>query len=268
MIIETIKSKNRVRLALVQSQYDPLDSQNIQKYITWAENADIICFPEAFSAGRSIEQTSSYIKKLIDEKENILRDIGRLTNTCVILPLVERADDGKLFNTSFVINNSEVVGAYRKIHVFPWGEFFFDCGDDHFVFEHEKCKVGLMICYDAAFPETSRILALRGAELIVVSASWPEKAAYLWDKRLIARALDNQVFVAGVNRCGYVEEEYFMGQSLVVDPRGEILGRCGNAEQILVVDIDLDQIKKEREREPVWYTFDKTLYQGNGDDKE
>ncbi|MDY6861989.1 MAG: carbon-nitrogen hydrolase family protein [Thermodesulfobacteriota bacterium] len=265
------EKKENLRIALVQSEYDPLDIKSLLKYMAWAESSDIICFPEAFAAGRTIEKTAQYLKIINEEKDNILNNLTKVreaSNSCIILPLVEKTENGKLYNTSFVLYKGKLLGKYYKIHVFPWGEFFFDCGEDQKVFELDKCSVGVMICYDAAFPETARILALKGADIIFISASWPQEAAYLWKSRLIARALDNQVFLAGVNRCGSVGSEIFMGGSLVVDPRGDVLAQCGNAEQILILDIDLNIIEKEREQEPVWQTFDRSIYQKVLEDKE
>lgn len=255
------KTANNLQIALIQSEYDPLDIDRLLKYISWAENSDIICFPEAFAAGRTIEKTSQYLKSILGKKNEILKEICAATDSCVVLPLVDKEKKGKLYNTSFVLNKRKIIGKYHKIHVFPWGEFFFNCGEDHQVFSLEKCDMGVMICYDSAFPETSRVLALKGASIIVISASWPEEAEYLWKSRLIARAMDNQIFIAGVNRCGSIGNENFMGGSLVVNPRGDIVAQCGNAEQILVVNIDLNLIDVERDQEPVWQSFDRTLYE-------
>jgi predicted amidohydrolase len=83
-------------------------------------------------AGETIGKTSRYIKLVLEQKEDILKTVSRATGSCVVLPLVESSETGSLFNTSFIINDGTILGGYREIHVFPWGEFFFDCGENYY----------------------------------------------------------------------------------------------------------------------------------------
>ena len=83
---------------------------------------------------------------------------------------------------------------------------------------------------------------------------------YLWEARLKARAIDDQLFVVGVNRCGKIGNEQYLGRSMVVSPRGEVIYACKNEEEIASVELDLDEIIKERGSEPTFSEFEIVVY--------
>ena len=110
--------------------------------------------------------------------------------------------------------------------------------------------MGLMICYDLRFPELCRSLVLKGAQMVAVVAQWPAVRIAHWDILLKARAIENQVFVFGVNRCGRDEDLVYGGRSRIVSPRGEDLARTGKREASLTAAVDLGYVEKVREQIP------------------
>ena len=84
-----------------------------------------------------------------------------------------------------------------------------------------------MICYDLRFPELSRRLALEGADVIVVSAQWPRPRQDHWRTLLLARAIENQLFVVAANCCGLIGKLDYFGMSMIIDPKGEVLAEGG-----------------------------------------
>jgi len=98
--------------------------------------------------------------------------------------------------------------------------------------------VGLAVCYDLRFPELFRALAFRGATLLVVPANWPVERVGVWRHLLVARAIENQCFVIGVNRVGQGGDLSYNGYSAIVDPLGAVLGTARDNEAVLCVDID------------------------------
>jgi predicted amidohydrolase len=118
----------------------------------------------------------------------------------------------------------------------------------------------VLVCFEIAFPELTRIIALKGASVIFVSASNPAEADYLWKARLHARAIDNQLFVVGVNRYGEIGNEKYLGRSVVLSPSGKIIYECENKEEIVPVEIDLDEIIAERGKEPTFSEFEIEVY--------
>lgn len=248
-----------MNINIVQTNYEPTDVEKIEQSIVNLEG--IICFPECFALGRSGAETLKYLNKVSDESANILEKIKK-TGKTVILPLIEKhnAMRNRFYNTTYLIHDGSVIGKYRRIVIHPMERPFIQSGKEFPVFEIDEVIFGLLICFEIAFPELTRITALKGASIIFVPASTPEEADYLWEKRLVARAIDNQLFIVGVNRCGKIGNEKYIGKSMVVSPHGEILHKCANSEEIATVEIDLDNIANERGREPTFSEFEINIY--------
>ncbi len=109
---------------------------------------------------------------------------------------------------------------------------------------------GLAVCYDLRFPELFRVYAAAGAPLMLLVAEWPRRRIEHWRALLRARAIENQCFVAAVNRTGESRGEAFGGHSLALDPWGETLVEGGGAPALLTVDIPLEKAAAARERLP------------------
>jgi N-carbamoylputrescine amidase len=109
----------------------------------------------------------------------------------------------------------------------------------------------LIICYDRNLPEPARCAALNGAELLFVPVTTTERAHSRWELLLRAREVENVMFVAAANRVGKdkggAPEAFYFGESLIVDPRGEIIGHgSASQEDLVVADLDLDLLKSQR----------------------
>ncbi|MEA2076243.1 MAG: carbon-nitrogen hydrolase family protein [Euryarchaeota archaeon] len=157
-----------------------------------------------------------------------------------------------------MIHSGDVIGTYRRVVIHPMGKPFIQSGNEFPVFEFDDTTFGVLVCFEIAFPELTRIIALKGASIIFVPASVPEESDYLWDARLKARAIDDQLFVVGVNRCGEIGNEQYLGRSMVVSPQGEIVYECKNGEE--PVELDLEEIVKERGSEPTFSEFEIVVY--------
>ena len=110
-----------------------------------------------------------------------------------------------------------------------------------------------MICYDIAHPETSRILALKDAQLIVVPAAWRDLPGMRlgFNTNLVCRAIDNILFVAGVNRVGRIDDVDFCGDSQIVDPLGSVLAKGKSGEDVVIAEIDFNRVLEERYINPI-----------------
>jgi predicted amidohydrolase len=117
---------------------------------------------------------------------------------------------------------------------------FVDPGDRPFaVHEVEGMRVGIHICYDGSFPETARILALLGADLVVLPTNWPTHSECAAEHMIPTRAMENTVYVMAVNRVGEESGFRFIGASSIADPSGNVLARAGaQAEETLLAEID------------------------------
>lgn len=135
----------------------------------------------------------------------------------------EAASEGKVYNTSYILNRQGLeIGRFRKVHL-PFGELFagITSGQDFPVFELDFAKVGIMICFDNYYPESAEILALNGAEVILYPLygdTLPEQ----WEIRVKARAIDNTIYIAPchIHSAHELEEASYTG---LVDPEGKVV---------------------------------------------
>ncbi|MGH7556894.1 MAG: carbon-nitrogen hydrolase family protein, partial [Gemmatimonadota bacterium] len=138
------------------------------------------------------------------------------------------------------------VARYRKSHLYPPERSHFAEGDELVVVPSAAGRIGMMICFEHAFPEIATTLALQGAEILAIPSAVPYGYEHLLDLRTRARAQDNQIFAVAANLAG----EAFCGRSLIVDPRGEILAQADSSQTALRATLDLSAIERERKREP------------------
>ncbi|MEV2245300.1 carbon-nitrogen family hydrolase [Streptomyces sp. NPDC049970] len=168
--------------------------------------------------------------------------------------IVERAEDGTLYNTSLVFSpEGEWVAAYRKIHRFGFdkGEaVMMGAGEELVTVSLPETTLGLATCYDLRFPEQFRGLVDAGAETLVVAAGWPERRRSHWTLLAQARAVENQAYVLAVGSSGTHAGVEQAGHSIVVDPWGEVLAEAGAAEEVLTVEFDPTRTAATREQFP------------------
>ena len=170
------------------------------------------------------------------------------------------------------------VGTYRKTHIpayFPterlgatgsFEKFYFTPGDALPVFDVAGARIGIQICNDRLYPEPSRVLARRGAEIIFMPICYstygdPDHRISIWEVPLRSRAYENGVWVAAVNRVGTEDPRVHIGRSMLVDPRGGIVREAGMQEpELLVQTIDLDAVTRQRKKFPWWRDSRPDLY--------
>ena len=214
-----------------------------------AVEADFVVLPEMWLTGYAYRRLDELAKRTPESLERV-GALAERNGYFVVGSWAERADDGHLYNTACIVGpDGRVRARYRKVHLFgPMKE------DRHFVrgravavVDLEIGKFGLALCYDLRFPELSRKMALAGAELLLFPSQWPEIRLGHFYTLLAARAIENQVFTAGVNRAGRSSSIQFGGGSTVIGPRGEVLAQLGGEEGYAEVDLDLDQVAAARE---------------------
>ncbi|GAB7386623.1 carbon-nitrogen hydrolase [Bacillaceae bacterium] len=187
------------------------------------------------------------------ETVTIFRRLARERRLVIVVPFVEKEnelkDNGLLYNSAAVINDDgNIAGIYRKSYLWGKEKEIFTAGEKNYpVFSTSVGNIGVLICYDMEFPEPSRQLALSGAELIVVPSVWSRNAERRWDIQLPARALDNTVFVLGVNAAGINT----CGKSKLAAPDGRVLAEAPRDDECLLIhDVDLSQISWTRQYIP------------------
>ncbi|MFD8158060.1 carbon-nitrogen hydrolase family protein [Streptomyces solisilvae] len=178
----------------------------------------------------------------------------------VVAGYCEAGTDGRRYNSAVCVTGGDVLGNHRKVHQ-PLGEdASYASGDRFHAFDTPVGRIGMMICYDKAFPESARALALDGAEIGVCVSAWPgartQAAADLakdrWKRRFDlfdrARALENQIVWLSANQTGTFGSLRFVGSAKVVDPGGEILAGTGVPAGMAVAELDVAQALRTARR--------------------
>lgn len=164
----------------------------------------------------------------------------------------ELGPDGQTrYNAAALLDGTTIYGSYRKVHQ-PLGEgAAYASGASYDVFDTPVGRVGLQICYDKAFPEAARMMAVHGAEIIASLSAWPaartataenlqeDRWTYRFNLCDLARAFDNQVFWIAANQSGTFGTLRYVGNAKVVDPGGNVLAATGLDEGLAIADIDI-----------------------------
>jgi predicted amidohydrolase len=208
-----------------------------------ALGARLAVFPECALSGyafESLDEARPFAESIPGPSTELIAAACREANLWAVVGMLERSDDA-VFNACVLLGPEGLVGNYRKIHLpFLGVDRFTTPGDRPFaVQEIDGLKVGMSICYDGSFSETTRILALLGTDLVVLPTNWPAGSESTVRHLVQSRALENNVYYAAVNRIGTERGTRFIGQSRLVDVNGELLASASADEDtILVAEID------------------------------
>ncbi|MBO8179905.1 MAG: carbon-nitrogen family hydrolase [Archaeoglobus sp.] len=247
-----MSTSNKIRVALAQQRILPDREVNIMKGMSLIKRAlqvkaNIVILPEVFNTGFYKHNYESV--EPLEEELSLLLKISQQKDIMIITGVAEREGDD-LYNSAVIIHRGKIIGKYRKTHLFPLTDEkkHFKVGDKLEVFETPFGKIGLLICYEVRFPELSRKLVKMGAEIIAIPAEFPKERIEHWRVLLQARAIENQVFVAGVN-CVEGDLDYG-GHSMLVDPMGSILIEASEYQEVMMSDIRLSEVYEVREKFP------------------
>jgi len=277
--------KSSVRVAAIQMTCRLGDrAANLAQAETLLEGvagqAEIACLPELFNIGYHLDQLGEKLFSLAEpvpagpqdpagDTVTRLCELAARMDLAIVAGLAECEPSvtGLLYDTVVLINRrGRVCGRYRKSHLYPTEHCFFRPGDTLSVFELDDLRVGVAICFEAAFPPIFSTLALQGAQVIFNPSAVPVGYGYLQDVRTRARAQDNQFFVVAVNHVGVEGDVTYCGQSQMSDPRGEILVVAPEDRPAAVMaEFDLDLIRDQRLQEPILRGFRPELYRFRND---
>jgi len=234
--------------------------QFVREIVLARPDTNLIVFPELITSG--YENTKEEFAKLAEKIDLSSDSINRMSALCVahklniVYGLPEAAPDiSALYYNSMVMlgEDGSILGSYRKVHPFDTEKVWCRPGNEIKAFDTPFGRVGMMICWDAAFPEISRIYALQGAELLIVSTNWENPYSEDWDLLTRARAFDNTLHLISANRIGRDKELSFFGHSNIISPVGKVITSLDEeAEGIIHAKLDLSTTAQLREE---YYTF-------------
>jgi 5-aminopentanamidase len=217
---------------------------------TCAKGAKLTVFPECALSGycfENLDEARPFAQSIPGPATETMRAACAELGCYAIFGLLER-DGEKVFNAAALVGPAGVIGSYRKVHLPYLGiDMFTSYGDRPFaVHSAGELKVGMNICYDAAFPEASRSLALQGADLIALPTNWPPGSECTAASIINARAIENAVYFIAVNRVGTERGFEFIGRSKIADPSGQTMTEArGTGEEILYADIDVAKSRRK-----------------------
>ena len=216
-----------------------------------AEGAQLIVFPECSLTGycfESLQEAIPFAEPIPGPAiTTVVAACSRL-NVHAIFGLLEH-DGTSLYNAAVLAGPNGLAGKYRKIHLPGLGvDKFAQPGNLGFtVCETPSARIGLNICYDGCFPESSRVMALRGADLVVLPTNWPTGAEEFAEYLINARSLENHIFSAAVNRVGEERGFRFIGRSRIVDVTGRTLAQASaDQEEVIYAEIEPARARNKR----------------------
>ena len=246
-------------MKLVLAQFDTIWEDNnankvkVSKFLEEAKSkdADLILFPEMTLTGfsmnvSSIEETKNHAGSTLQW----FQLMGSKYKLYIGFGYVEKpSSNGKAKNNFAIISpQGELLCDYSKIHPFSFGEesHYYEGGNKIFISKINEFLVAPFICYDLRFPEIFQI-ASKQATLITISANWPTARKDHWISLLKARAIENQCYIAGINRTGIGNNIQYFGNSMIIDPFGNIIVQGDECEGLIIEDIDVGEAYRLRE---------------------
>ena len=230
-----------------------------------AGQLDVLVLPETWNTGFFPREG---LEDLCDRDGHRVKErIGTLAKELavnIVAGSVSNVRDGKVYNTAMVFDRQgNCIASYDKTHLFtPMGEDSYYTPGDHLCrFTLDGVSCGLIICYDVRFPELTRTLTVPGLDMLFVVSQWPNDRISHLHALVVARAIENQMFVACCNSCGQANSTQYGGKSLVIDPWGQTLAQAGETQQILCADADMSVLEDIRNSIHVFRDRRPELYQ-------
>jgi omega-amidase len=220
------------------------------------QKSNFLVLPEMFATSFNYKEFYDFSKHSI-EILKYLQQIALKYNLYIIcgsMP-IRSIKDEKFFNRSYVLSNEgAVIGYYDKNHIFFQNneQDYFNEGKSPTTFRTDFTKIGVQICFDIRFPENIRYLTKQGMQILFVVAQFPNPRKDHWISLLKARAIENQIYVVACNRIGKVSDEIsFFGESMIIDPHGDVISSGGTQQGVVSAHIDLDFLEAYRKSFPV-----------------
>lgn len=227
-----------------------------QKINSIQDPTEIVVLPEMFSTGFSM-QPSLFVETMEGETLNWMKKVST-QNKIILTGSIIIEEEGKYYNRLIWMLPNGEYGYYDKRHLFAFGQEdkFYNAGNKRLIAQVKGFKINLQVCYDLRFPVWARQQNKSGGmeyDVLIYIANWPEKRSHAWKTLLCARAIENQCYVVGVNRVGTDGNSiYHSGNSLVIDPLGQVLYHMPDDEDVNTVTISKDYLNEVREKFPFW----------------
>jgi 5-aminopentanamidase len=251
-----------IRIAAVQMDVKLADREgNLARMLAKLESAAgqgaaLVVFPECALPGycfESLEEARPHAESIPGPATKAFASACKKSNVHAVFGMLE-ADGDRLFNACVLVGPDGVVGTYRKVHLpFLGIDRFTTLGDRPFAVHEipvgtQALRVGMNICYDGSFPEAARVMALQGADLILLPTNWPPGSECMAASVVNARAMENHIYYLAVNRVGTERGFRFIGMSKICAPGGHVLAEAAHEDEcLLFAEIDVDKARNKHQ---------------------
>ncbi|WP_394172289.1 carbon-nitrogen hydrolase family protein [Guptibacillus hwajinpoensis] len=223
----------------IEQNLDRIEAM-ITDCVTKNPDTKVITFPELATTGYFL---SNEIKELAQERfgptYQAIHKLAVSNSLSIVYGYVEKDDAGNIYNAiQYVDANGKDTANYRKIHLTPLERDVFTAGSESVTVKTEIGTIGLMICWDLAFPELARSLALDGADVLLVPSAWEEPYDGPFLQFSGARAIDNTVYLVACNHIGHSEDLTFFGKSSIFGPDGQAISTTEKQYDIITAHTD------------------------------
>jgi omega-amidase len=263
-------------ITLVQTQLFWEDkSANLQmlekKIMDIPDKTELIVLPEMFSTGFSMKP-ELLAESMDGESLQWMKKVASARKAIITGSLIIR-DNDHYYNRLIWMQPNGQYGIYDKRHRFAYADEdeHYTAGNKRLLASIKGWKINPLICYDLRFPVWSRQSPNGDApeyDVLIYSANWPEKRIIAWKTLLRARAIENQSYVVGVNRTGKDGNEiHYPGESMVIDPMGEILYHKESGEDIFTISLSKEHLQSVRDKFPFWKDADNFMIKEAGKER-
>lgn len=256
-----------MKIAMAQMAMGADPAQNLRKSLDFcdaAKTSDLLFFPEIqctpFFPQYEKQDVSAYLMRPDGEEVQAFCQKAR-EHVLYLSPNLYIQQETGTYDTSLWIEpDGTLAGMAKMVHIAQAEQFYeqdyYTPSDDGFhVFDTPFGKIGIVICYDRHLPESIRTCTLMGANLILIpTANTKSEPMELFEWEIRVQAMQNQVFIAMCNRVGTEDAMQFAGESLVVHPSGEVIGKADDTEQLITCEIDLEESKLWQKNKPYLHT--------------
>jgi predicted amidohydrolase len=247
------------KLKLAAVQIDPqimAGEKNLEKIEAWArvaagQGAQLIVFPECALTGyvfASRAEALPSMETIPGPSSEKLAKLAAELGVFLVAGLLEK-DGDRAYNAAILVGPQGLIGRYRKNHLpFLGIDRFLDPGNEPFrVYDTPIARIGLFICYDCTFPETARVMALHGADILALPTNWPQGRALVPKHVIIVRAFENKVHLVAADRVGQERGARFLGTSKIINAWGETLAEASaDREEIIYGEVKLSDSRQKR----------------------
>lgn len=234
-----------------------------QKIADLHKGSNVIVLPEMFSTGFTMN-AEAFAETMDGPTMLWMTDMAKKSGSAILGSFIAR-EAGVFYNRLVWMLPDGHFGYYDKRHLFAYAgeDKYYTAGSKRLITSANGWKLNLQICYDLRFPVWARQQAQSNTpntpeyDVLVYVANWPERRSLAWKTLLCARAIENQCYVIGVNRVGQDGKGiYHSGNSMVIDPLGQVLYHCADIEEIFTITLNKNDLLTTREKFPFWKDAD------------